>query len=47
MPGIDGWVGEDIPEERTIGIGIGAVEHHVRAQNHLPTIVDPKAIPDG
>jgi hypothetical protein len=42
MPGIYGRVAEHIPEERAIGIGIGAVEHYVRASDHLLTIVGPE-----
>ena len=42
MPGIDGRVGEHIPEERAIGVGVGAVEHYMRASNHLLTVVGPE-----
>src|SRR5205823_12729670 len=42
MPGIYGRVVEHIPEERAIGVGVGAVEHYMRASDHVLTIVGPE-----
>jgi hypothetical protein len=42
VPGIHGRVGQHIPEERAIGVGVGAVEDDMCAPNHELSLVTPE-----